>query len=50
MSLAIAGSRIALRSAIAVSYIWSIPSRVWVGSGATYGTYVHKTALSKASR
>jgi transposase len=40
MSLAAAGSRVARRSAIAVSYIRSSPSRVWVGSGFTYGTDV----------
>jgi hypothetical protein len=45
MSLAIAGSRIARRSAIAVSYIRSSPSRVWVGSGSTYGTDVQNCAV-----
>jgi hypothetical protein len=45
MSLATAGSRIARRSAIALSYIRSSPSRFWVASGSTYGTDVRNCAV-----
>jgi hypothetical protein len=37
MNLATPESRIACRSAIALLYISSSASRVWVGSGSTYG-------------